>query len=373
MNENIVVLHQGDEHGNNMIIKIRLSSGREIFGFATQNTYGGHWDLGPTWNYLVPSKKTFLVDAGRRGMGTSLLKMMDEAGIHRRDLDFIVVSHGHEDHDGGLYEVSRSTGAEVLAHKTYEKLVQIYPAKAPSKEKEAFPASCWDCRMPESFYGKFCLAYHRERRALKISDIGAMDLEDGISVFHLPGHSPDAMALLIEEEAMLVGDIVLPGITPHPTREETFRFTRDLLPDEYDEAQQVYGLRAYIRSLKRLGEIGRRLPGLLILPAHRLFYENRWNLLDLERRTAELTVHHVKRCSDILSILGTGPKTPKEIAEHYFDEKLLAGYGILLAVNEVLSHCEILAASRDVFFEREGQVTATGNASRFESLIQALE
>jgi len=368
------ILRKGDESGNHMIIRMRLSSGREIFCFATENTYGGEWDLGPTWNYVITSEKPFLVDAGRRGNGLKLLEMMRHSGIDPNDLDFVLLSHGHEDHDGGLFEVTRTTGTKVMAHRIYKSLSRAYPRKAPSPEKRNFPASCWDCPMPESFWKNNCLEYHKEKVRLEIVslDNSGQKISDGISVFHVPGHSPDSIALLIDKEIMLVGDTVLPDITPHPSCEHTFRMTKGIFQGHYREADELYGLRAYIRSLKRLKGIGNDIPELGVLPGHRLFYQNRWNYMeDISARITEIIEHHVQRCGDILKSLGDGPKRPEEIASACFEERLLKGFGITMALNEVLSHCELLEISKDVIFVEDGRISATHRTS-FESLIRDL-
>jgi hypothetical protein len=73
------VLRRGDKSGNNMVIRVRLSSGREIYGFATENVYGGYWDLGPTWNYVITGERLFLWHSGRRGMGPRLPDRYREA------------------------------------------------------------------------------------------------------------------------------------------------------------------------------------------------------------------------------------------------------------------------------------------------------
>jgi glyoxylase-like metal-dependent hydrolase (beta-lactamase superfamily II) len=92
------VMHKGDDSGNEMLVRFRLPSGLEIFGLPTKNFYGGDWDLGPTWNYAVLSDKPFLVDAGRFGQGKKLVEMMETIGISAADLEFVLISHGHEDH-----------------------------------------------------------------------------------------------------------------------------------------------------------------------------------------------------------------------------------------------------------------------------------
>ena len=71
-----------------------------------------------------------------------------------------------------------------------------------------------------------------------------------------------------------MGDTVLPEITPFPSREAFFEQVREILAPEYTRAQSIYGLRAYIRSLRKLEQIGRTFTDLLVLPGHRLFSNN---------------------------------------------------------------------------------------------------
>jgi len=374
LQEMVEVLQEGEENGNNMSIRLKLPSGVEIIGLPTENFYGGEWDLGPTWNYLLLADKPFLVDTGKFGMGRKLLKMMESGGVSGNELEFIVLSHGHEDHDGGLFEMVESTRAKVKAHRIYDRLIRFYPTEAPADVNKEFPASCWHCFMPESFSNQHCLGYHQKRNRLKIEQIGDGPCNIGktIHTYHVPGHSPDALAILVGGEALIVGDTVLPQITPFPTREAFFDQVREILKPQYTRAQSIYGLRAYIRSLKKLEQIARKFTDLLVLPAHRLFYNNRWNEINLQARINELIEHHIERCADILKILSQGPKTAREIAAAHFEEPLLKGYGIMMAENEILSHCELLSASKDVFLVEDTGFAAIGS-SNFESLIQSLE
>jgi glyoxylase-like metal-dependent hydrolase (beta-lactamase superfamily II) len=368
------VLREGDEFGNGMIVRIELTSGLKIFGLATKNFYAGEWDLGPTWNYLVLADSSFLVDTGRSGMAGHLLEMIEDIGFSSRDIEFILLSHGHEDHDGGASHIQEKTGARVRAHSVYDQLIRFSPDKAPENVRKDFPPSCWHCPMPESFSGKHCVQYHRERNGIVVEVLEgeSCSVGENIRTYHLPGHSPDAIAVSIVDEAIVVGDNVLPDISPIPTREEFFDQVSRILKPEYSEAQALYGLRAYIRSLKRLRQIGERLSGAIILPAHRLFYKNRWNLLDLEERIDELIAHHMQRCAEILRILREKPRTCREIVLEHFDESLLKGTGIHMAENEILSHLELLEACEDITRRDESSFAATGS-NNFDSLIQSIE
>jgi glyoxylase-like metal-dependent hydrolase (beta-lactamase superfamily II) len=369
------VIHKGDASGNDMTVRFRLLSGLEIYGLPTKNFYGGHWDLGPTWNYAVMADRPFLVDAGRVGQGENLIAMMESVGITPRDLDFVLISHSHEDHDGGLAELVEPTRIKVKAHAIYDLLIRKFPDQAPPGYKQQFPAKCWHCVMPESFYQKNCLHYHRVLQDLKIEKIGDgnQKITDHIASYHLAGHSPDCLAVLLGDEALIVGDIILPGITPWPTREAMFDEVAEVIKPEYTEPRAVFGLTRYIKSLKKLGQIADRFPDILVLPAHRFYYNDQWNGIRLGERVNELIDHHTQRCGAIIDILrnGSGPQTAEDIAHLHFEERLLEGFGSFMAANEMISHCELLTNCGDVVSVNSDAYSATGS-EKFETYIEAL-
>ncbi|MCA1961175.1 MAG: hypothetical protein LDL33_10280, partial [Desulfomonile sp.] len=262
---------------------------------------------------------------------------------------------------------------QVHAHPVYNMLNRVDPSLAPAEDKANVPASCWHCPMPGWFAKKFCPEYHAEKARLTASAVGNSHhpFDSGIRILHHPGHAPDALTIVIDGEAVLVGDTALPDITPHPTREHFFELTKGVLADGYVEAQQLYGLRTYIRSLKKLRKLAQEQSNTILLPGHRLFYRAQWNQLDLAARVDELIEHHIRRCSDILDLLADSPRTAEEVATAYFEAGLLEGFGINLATNEILSHCELMEITGDVVFDGDGRFVATGHR-RFESFINEL-
>jgi glyoxylase-like metal-dependent hydrolase (beta-lactamase superfamily II) len=299
--------------------------------------------------------------------------MMGQAGISGKDLDSILISHGHEDHDGALAETAELTGARVRAHMIYDRLIRYYPEKAPKDFRENLPAICWRCVMPEDYIEENCIEYQKARNRVKVEPIRdeKFQLSEAVEIYHLPGHSPDAITLVVGAEAVLVGDTVLPGITPWPTQEALFQGVKGILNPEYRRPEEIFGLRAYIRSLKRLKQITAGMGDLVVLPAHRLFYKEEWNDMILEKRIDELIRHHLDRCGAMLEIIDKEPKTPGEIALEHFDESLLKGYGSHMAEMEMNSHCEILRAAGDVE-EMEGNRYLAAGSRNFESLIRSL-
>jgi glyoxylase-like metal-dependent hydrolase (beta-lactamase superfamily II) len=367
------VITAGDASGNGMVVRFRLPSGLEIVGAPTGNFYGNGWDLGPTWNYAVMADRPFLVDAGRFGQGASLLAMLAAAGVCAADLAFVLVSHGHEDHDGGLAELVAQTRLSVKAHAVYPRLIRRRPEFAPAGYKNRFPAKCWHCFMPESFSTAACLDYHRALDGLAVEPVsdGCSALGPGVQALHLPGHSPDCLAVLLGREALVVGDIVLPGITPWPTREAAHAEVAAVIGEEYSEPSRLYGLRRYLRSLATLKALARETPDIRVLPAHRLFFKGEWNTVRLAERIDELLAHHVSRCGAILEILRAKPLATTGIAQAYFDARLLKGFGRFMAENEIASHLELLVSAGDAAASSGGRFQATG-ANRFEAEIEAL-
>ena len=368
--DNLTIIQQGDASGNGMVARIRLPSGLEIFTLPTKNFYGGHWDLGPTWNYAVMADRPFMVDTGRFGQGRHLVEMMAVAGIRPADFEFVLISHSHEDHDGGLAEFAALADCRVRAHTVYDLLIRQYPALAPEGYKRTFPAKCWHCIMPSSFFEENCLGYHRVLQDLVVTCIGDAPETIGsdISTIHLPGHSPDSLGVVLGREAIIVGDVVLPDITPWPTRLEQYDPIAGVLAPRYPEAGKIFGLKCYLDSLGKLKRIADNIPDILVLPAHRLYYGEKWNGIQLSERLQQIVAHHIQRCGAILDILATGEKAVADIVRLHFKASLLKGPGKHMAASEIVSHAELLMACGDLEEVEPHCYAATGTRN-FERFI----
>ncbi len=368
------IIKKGDESGNDMIFKIKTPDGLEIFGLATKNYYGGEWDLGPTWNYLVLAEEPFLVDTGRIKTSRSLLEMIETTGINIKDIKSILLTHGHEDHDGGLADLVKRTGASVRTHSIYDRLIRHCPEKAPEGINKNFPPCCWHCVMPESFTHDNCLEYHTSRQELVIEDIEDVDqmIGEGIQTYYLPGHSPDAVAIALGSGAFIVGDNILPQISPAPSKEESFELLNKVLGSDNQKMENAFGLKAYLRSLKKMKLIGKTAIEGIVLPGHRVFFHNQWNDINLDTRVDEIINHHIERCGDIIDIIDGSEKSIPEIVIEYFDESTIKGLGFNMGMNEITSHLELLVKSQDVNISEAAMFSTTGG-QHFEPFIRSLK
>lgn len=336
----------GKDNGEDMIVRYQTSKGTEVYGLAIPNVHvDAEWDLGPTWCYLVIGHKTVLIDTGRFGNFDILKSQLKAIERSLADIDAIIVTHGHEDHDGNLPEILPATDAQLWAHQIYQKMILYHTDIDDGAPHPEFPGSCRSCMMPANYVQKNCVPYHHKRSSLTVGC--ALDDDDTLPVDNLsfiftPGHSPDSICIILDDEVIFTGDTILPGITPHPSQAASFKANRLILPEKHRHENQVYGLMNYIKSLATIASLDdNRFSA--TLPAHRLFYGGQFNLIHSTRdRAREIIQFHIDRCRAVLDIISSESKQLDEIAKEHFTPKQLAGFGSLMAQNELMAHIEIM-------------------------------
>jgi hypothetical protein len=223
---------------------------------------------------------------------------------------------------------------------------------------------CRQCIMKEEFYST-CMQYQQRRTLLDIDFAINGDqrwLRDSLSFILTPGHSPDAICVVLEDEVIFTGDTLLPDITPHPTLSSTFEVNRRILPDNYSDDNTVYGLINYIKSLHKLASLTAQ--PMAIFPGHRLFHNGGFNLIhSLCGRAREIIQFHIDRCCDILRIIDSKPAGLEAIAIKHFPDSSLVGAGKLMAQDEVMAHIQVMQKCGDVCWvgENRDMVQRTGS------------
>ncbi|MBM4446370.1 MAG: MBL fold metallo-hydrolase [Chloroflexi bacterium] len=363
---------KGKDNGEGMVIHYKTTKGTDVFGLAIPNIYThADWDLGPTWCYLVVGQKTTLIDTGRLGNFEVFGILLKSIGKGFSDIDRTVVTHSHEDHDGNVVEIISATQTELWAHAIYRQMISYHPHIKEGALHPELPGSCRFCRMPETFY-KNCLPYHKARSSLKIDFNIEDDQElpdDALSFVFTPGHTPDSICIVLEDEAIFTGDTLLPDITSQPSLAYAFEVNRRILPEGYRRRNNVYGLMNYIKSLSKIAHLASQ-PLKATFPAHRLFYNGRFNLLGSAERAKEIIQFHIDRCGDILEIIDDKPAGIKDIAVQHFPPSRLAGMGKALAENEIRAHIEIMEACGDICWTGENKklVQRTGSKNSLDSI-----
>jgi len=334
-----------------MVIHYQTVKGTHVFGLGMPNIYTDtDWDLGPTWCYLILGQKTTLIDTGRYGNIENLKSLLKRAGKELKDIDRIIITHSHEDHDGNLADVLSVARAELWAHSIFQVMISYYPHIGDGARHPELPGSCRLCPMPEKYYSS-CLRYHRGRSVLNVDvavDHYQPPSDDDLTFVSTPGHSPDSICIILEDEAVFTGDTVLPDITPHPSLASAFEANRRILPEQYRQKNVIYGLVAYVRSLKKLSSITSETI-VATFPAHRLFYNGQFNIIhNCSERTKEIIQSHIDRCHDVLAIIKDKPAGIDEIATQHFPPSQLRGTGMLLARDEVKAHLEVMEECGDI-------------------------
>ena len=367
--KDVVVVRPGDRNGNGVILKLTTNQGLGIHAVSVSRE--GFSYTGPTWAYLFENEGLTLIDTGVTGSFPKLAEGMACAGYQPGDIERVIITHGHEDHDGGVAQLVDETNAELWAHEIYAHLQPYDPrdversATSPlqremrriAEANEALPKPA-----PERE------DYMHRRRTMEVKHrIKAGEQVGALTFMYAPGHSPDEICVTMGD-VVFTGDHVLPEITPHPTTKTTYSAeVKDHLPSEYQEEDGLYGLETYLRSLQKVANLG---PEVSILPAHRLYNRSRYNFLDATRGT-ELIEHHAERLASTVAQAGNRPVGLEQLTRAIFDRGKLMGGNLYAALSEMVAHVELLEDSGDLKVGEQAQLEATGSAN-YKQLIHEL-
>ena len=319
--------------------KLRTRAGKAFYGIGVPQA----WDtpLGPTWSYLIEGETLTLVDTGCNGSIHHLEAGLDAIGYPLSAIGRVVITHGHIDHDGGCFDVLARSGAELWAHEVYGSLLGISRLGVEEDFRRrlgGFP------ELRDEPFEALLKQYYELGSRLTVANLVTDGYSpDGLTFYYTPGHSPDELCIRFQD-VLFSGDHILPQITPHPSVGSNHRKFRDRLPPGYRAANECFGLKAYLRSLKRVSTLGDEVT---VMPAHRAYYKGKFNLIGLER-AGEIIEHHRDRFHRILELLGNGPLDMDSITRKYFSSRQLDGRNYFLAFAEVVSHIEFLEEAGDV-------------------------
>lgn len=278
----VAVLRHGDPQGNRMVLRLETHGGTKIHAIGVPQDRPSR--TGPTWAYIFESDGVTLLDPGAHGAFDELADGIATAGFALRDIDRVVLSHGHFDHDGSIARVVSEADASLWAHVVYASLLPYDPWEVQDRSTSGVHVEMARLMRRDSVVRDRASNPWQNGRYLEIRKGIVVDhpTRDGerfgeARVVHAPGHSPDELCLTLDG-VVFTGDHILPEITPHPTTKAAFKEgVGHNVPAEYREAGASFGLERYLRSLASVMELG---PSLSILPAHRLYNRGKFKLSD---------------------------------------------------------------------------------------------
>lgn len=190
--------------------------------------------------YLVLGPPVTLIDTCWPGTLRALLQALDTAGVAVTDLQRIVLTHCDVDHVGNAYALQRLSGAEICAH------VDALPYLA----RDAHAHTLGDLPSPGPRVRSVLRATLGRRAKTCAVDrvLHDGDTLDGLSVLHLPGHTPGQIGVQTGP-VLFAGDAVLGGRTPR-------RFPGFITQDRAAERRSLERLAALQIDLLLPGHLG---------------------------------------------------------------------------------------------------------------------
>ncbi len=365
------LLEPGDRAGNHGVFKLTTTKGRTIFALGIPQD--GPAPQGPTWVYLVEGSGWSMVDAGDTSAYKHVVADMAKTGLQPRQVQRVFITHGHWDHDGGVAEFCRETGAEVWAHEAYEPLKTFDGWLREGEAHRLLKLGRQGApKTGEWAEGKQWQQRYRDHEAIRKTIKVTHPVWDGrrcgdIVCWQTPGHTADELTILFDG-FMFTGDHVLPEITPHPSVKTTYSADlQDRLPVLYRDASKQQGLEVYLHSLLRVAKLGDMAT---ILPAHRLLNREKTNLVSAHR-ASQIMEHHLQRMNRLVQILGQDKQTIHHLTVHLFDHRHLEGGNYSSAMTETVAHLEFMNDCGDLMIEEDGNVSWKGTW-RYKEKMMAL-
>ena len=365
----IDVLRNGDSAGNGMVLGLTDPQGRRIHTVAVPQE--GHSHTGPTWAYIFENEGLTLIDPGAAFSFDLLQSGMGLFGLEPADVERVVITHGHADHDDGVARLIETSGAELWAHDIYQPLLPFDPRDLQMSASSAIKAAMWETARANGFSPSDSDERNRYMASRKTHHVGhhiaAGEQQGELRYMHAPGHSPDEICATLGG-VVFTGDHVLPEISPHPTMKTEYpNEVRNNLPSHYQDPGDSYGLLTYLRSLQRVADLG---PEVAVLPAHRLYNNHKFNF-QTTQRAADIIRFHARRLGRILVTAGPEPQPLEDVTRLTFERRKLEGGNFFAALTEVVAHIELLQDTGDLEVLADNRLRRTGGEN-YQELLRAL-
>jgi len=280
--------------------------------------------------YLIEDEPLTLVDTGPNS-GKALDELETALAGHGRrveDLELIVITHQHLDHEGLAQILARRSGAQVAALDRLAPLLERF-----GDVNEADDAFAEATMLRHGLSPDIAVALRSVSRAFRawgssvqvtrtLHDGGTLELRDRtLQVFHRPGHSPtDTIFWDATRGELIAADHLIKHISSNPL------LSRPL--DGGEERPQA--LVTYLDSLRQT----RDLPARIVYSGHGEPIDDHVALIDERFRL------HERRAQKILGLIAEQPRTAHDLAQALWGN--IAVTQAYLTLSEVLGHVDLL-------------------------------
>ena len=162
---------------------------------------GIHQIPGLRWSnayLLVEEERLTLVDAGLPGSGHKIFHYIRSIGRNPRELQQVLLTHGHPDHVGPLKKLSQTTGAAITVH------------RADTRHRQGSQEHWLHYHGQLIFLPGSLPFLHRIPAHGFIEDGQVLPVLGGLQVLHTPGHTAGSVCFyLAAQGVLLTGDTLL--------------------------------------------------------------------------------------------------------------------------------------------------------------------
>lgn len=155
-------------------------------------------------SYLVTGDKTIIVDTGDPGYSPKILQALQANNIKKSDVSMILLTHGHIDHYGSVYELKRQLDVPVAIHKIDEPYLlsgtqaPLYPTHAGARIIKTIGG---DMQVKKRYGLQADIVFEEE---LDLNEYGV-----DARVVATPGHTLGSASLVMPNGKAVVGDLLV--------------------------------------------------------------------------------------------------------------------------------------------------------------------
>ncbi len=276
--------------------------------------------------FLIKSDPLVLIDAGvkREDGWQKLVQSLAEHSLTPRDIEVVLLTHGHLDHVGLVPRLLQETDAQVYAHPEVVAQYEVYEHEVEVGQR-FFHDVLLQFGAPEKSVDElmhFRSAFNVLGETFHV-DHALADGETvaGFVAHYVPGHSAsDTLFYSLQRRAAFTGDHVLKGISPNPLLRRASR----------DSMARARSLVDYERSLRFTRSIGIDT----CYPGHGSPFREHHGVIDglLER--------HERRTREVKRLLADKAMTPYEIVTRIFPK--ITSHSLHFALSVAIGHLDVL-------------------------------